>query len=360
MKPFSFASPVHPPVVPGRVLVMGAGAIGCYVGGSLLAAGVSVTLVGRPRVMQAVRTHGLQLTDLRGHERRVPPSEVPVALEITPSLVECAAPTLVLLCVKSADTAQAVATLQAMLPPNTPVLSLQNGVDNVPLAQRMAPSLRVLPGMVPFNVTELGPGQYHRGTSGELMAQHHEALLPWRTCFEVAGLPLHLRTDMPAVQWAKLLMNLNNPVNALSGLPLRAQLVHPGYRRVLADLMAEALAVLKHAGQPVARLTPLPAAWLPTVLRLPKPLFRRLGGRMLRVDAQARSSMAEDVMLGRACEIDALCGAVVRLAQSCGIEAPLNAAMVTVMQQATQTRPAKPLSPEELVQALAQARPPHN
>jgi 2-dehydropantoate 2-reductase len=64
------------------------------------------------------------------------------------------------------------------------------------------------------------------------------------------------------------------------------------------------------------------------VLRLPTPLFRVAAARMLRVDKLARSSMADDLALGRPTEIDALSGEVVRLARSIGLQAPLNEAIV--------------------------------
>jgi 2-dehydropantoate 2-reductase len=67
------------------------------------------------------------------------------------------------------------------------------------------------------------------------------------------------------------------------------------------------------------------------VLRLPTWLFRRVAARMLRIDAQARSSMADDVALGRRTEVDALCGEVVRLAQTQGMEAPRNQRMVELL-----------------------------
>jgi len=129
------------------------------------------------------------------------------------------------------------------------------------------------------------------------------------------------------VQWAKLLLNLNNPVNALSGLPLRAQLLDRDHRRVLAALQREALAALAAAGIQPAQITALPAQRLPAVLSLPNWLFRRVAARMLKIDDQARSSMADDLAMGRRTEIDALCGEVVRLARAHGREAPLNAAM---------------------------------
>jgi 2-dehydropantoate 2-reductase len=191
--------------------------------------------------------------------------------------------------------------------------------------------------MVPFNVAELGPGRYHRGTFGALAAQDHERLRPWLPIFAAAGLPLTLHADLAPVQWGKLLLNLNNPVNALSGLPLRAQLQDRDHRRVLAALQAEALDLMQAAGIRPGQLTPLPPRRLVQVLRLPNWLFKRVAARMLRIDEKARSSMADDLTLGRKTEIDALCGEVVRLAASIGRQAPLNARMVQLVE--TDPRP---------------------
>jgi 2-dehydropantoate 2-reductase len=185
--------------------------------------------------------------------------------------------------------------------------------------------------MVPYNIAELGPGRYHRGTTGTLAAQDDPALRALAADFARAGLPLQLHADLRAVQWGKLLLNLNNPVNALSGLPLRTQLMTRGYRLCLAALQTEALELLKRAGIAPAQVGALPAHRIPTLLRLPTPLFKLIAARMLRIDPQARSSMADDLAQGRATEIDALCGEVVRLAQSQGRSAPRNARMVALV-----------------------------
>lgn len=313
------------PPVPGPVLVMGAGSIGCYVGGRLRAAGADVRFVGRERMRDALGRNGLVLTDLDGGRTELAASALHLQAGPTPPAA------LALLCVKSGATTDAARQLGAVLPAGTPVLSLQNGVANAELASRAATRLEIIPGMVGFNVAELGPGRFHRGTWGEVAAQDTPALRPWRALFAAAGLPLALHADLRAVQWAKLLMNLNNPVNALSGLPLRAQLLQRDYRIVLAALQDEALAALHAAGITPARLTPLPPRRVPAVLRLPNWAFRRVAARMLRIDAQARSSMADDLRLGRPTEIDALCGAVVRLAAAHGVAAPLNARMAALL-----------------------------
>ena len=221
--------------------------------------------------------------------------------------------------------------LARVLPAGTPLPSLQNGLDNAARAQAVAPQLRVVPGMVPFNVAELAPGHLHRGTQGVLAAQHDVASTPWLPLFARAGLPLALHADLAPVQWGKLLLNLNNPVNALSRLPLRAELMQRDWRRCFAALMDEALAVLRAAGIEPARVAPVPPRWLPTLLRLPDAPFTRVAARMLRIDEKARSSMADDVALGRRTEIDALCGEVVRLARAHGLAAPRNAPMVQLL-----------------------------
>lgn len=331
------------------VLVMGAGSVGCFVGGLTQLAGVPVHFVGRARVLAALRKHGLRLTDQDGLDRHIPPLQLRLHEEPPAGLK----PDLVLLCVKSGATAEAATELGLTLPLGTPVVSLQNGIANESQARAAAPQLRWHAGMVPFNIAELGAGHYHRGTGGALAAEAgagDTALIAWQTALAGVGMRLELHADLAPVQWGKLLLNLNNPVNALSGRPLREELLQRGYRRVLAALQQEALDLLDAAQRPVAQLTPLPPRRLLTLLRMPTPLFRLAAARMLRIDAKARSSMADDLAQGRTTEIDALCGEIVRLAQGMKRSAPLNARMQVLVQD--WPRRGRPYSPAELIQAL--------
>ncbi len=327
------------------IWVMGAGSIGVFVGGRLAAAGASVVFIGRPRIQADIQAHGLSLSDLEASTQSVSPTRIEWHTEVPVGAPE---PGLVLLTVKSLATAEAAAALAAVLPAGTCVLSLQNGVDNAALAARAAPGLKLLAGMVPFNVAELGPGHFHRGSSGQIAAQDDPVLRHYQAAFVAAGLPMQLHENLLTVQWAKLLLNLNNPVNALSGLTLREQLLHAGWRHCTAALMEEALRVLRAAKIAPARLTPVPASAIPFLMRLPTPLFRLAAARMLRIDPKARSSMADDLNAGREPEIDALCGAVVRLGAQHGIPTPRNAAM----QQLLQARRTLPLGDVQAALAL--------
>jgi 2-dehydropantoate 2-reductase len=200
--------------------------------------------------------------------------------------------------------------------------------------QARLPEHTVLAGMVPFNVLNRGAGAFHQGTEGALEVQRSAALQPYENAFQHAGLPLEQHDEILPVQWAKLLLNLNNPVNALSDLPLRDELAQRSYRRCLAAAQAETLSLLKAAGITPAQLTALPAHRLPSVLRLPDFLFKRLAGKMLAIDPHARSSMWEDLQAGRRTEIDYLNGEVVRLAESLGRKAPVNAKLIELIRAA--------------------------
>ncbi|MBV8605450.1 MAG: 2-dehydropantoate 2-reductase [Pelomonas sp.] len=331
------------------VLVMGAGTVGCYLGGLLAAAGAHVHFVGRPRVLDALATEGLRVSDLEGRSVQLPAETLhlhdapPVGL----------APDVTLLCVKSGATADAALGLQRTLLPGSLVVSMQNGIGNAERGQGVAPELDWRAGMVPFNVAEIGPGRFHRGTGGALAVQARagdHAINELAALLRSQGIALETHADLLAVQWGKLVLNLNNPVNALSGRPLRAQLVEAGYRRCVAALQAEALDVLDAAGQRAAAVTPLAPRRLVNLLRMPTPVFRLVARSMLRIDAKARSSMADDLALGRPTEVDALCGEVVRLAHRHGRQAPLNARMLTLV-QAWPLSP-QPYGPRELEEAL--------
>ena len=209
---------------------------------------------------------------------------------------------------------------------------MQNGLHNAEVARSVAARLRFLSAMVPFNVAEIGPGNFLRGSGGNLALEEDEVTNAWLPTLSEAGLPSSTHKDIRAVQWGKLLLNLNNPVNALSGLPLRDELLDRDLRATTAALIEEGLTVLAAARQRTVKVTPVPTSWLPRLMRLPTPLFKVLAARMLKIDPRARSSMADDLALGRRTEIDALSGEVVRLAQEHGLSAPRNARMVALLE----------------------------
>jgi 2-dehydropantoate 2-reductase len=306
--------------------VFGAGAVGCWVGGKLAAGGASVTLIGRARVLDELEG-GLVVSELDGPARTSRPAT-------TTDAAAAANADVVLVTVKSAQTAEAGAALADVVRENAVVISLQNGVRNADALRAALPGRRVLAGMVPWNVVRQRAGHYHRGSGGTLTIEQHAAAAPFVAACRAADLPLELRTDMLAVQWAKLLLNLNNAINALSGLPLATELSQRAYRRVFAASQREALHLLAAASQSLARLTPVPPRMVPRLLELPDRVYAVLARRTLAIDPHARSSMWDDLEAKRPTEIDYLQGEVLVLARRLGRDAPVNAKLLELVRAA--------------------------
>jgi 2-dehydropantoate 2-reductase len=312
-----------------RIAIYGAGMVGNYLGGRLHDH-ARVRFIARPHVAATLKEHGLKVSDLRGHRQYISPDALDVQTE--PEAVRDAE--LVLVTVKSAATMEVAHELSSVIASGVPVISFQNGVRNTAELRASLPGHTVLAGMVPFNVTQPEPGHFHQGSSGELMVERSAAIGAFLPAFVASDIPLQLNDDMQAVLWAKLLINLNNPLNALSGLPLREELALRPWRCCLALLQREGLRALDAAGIHPAQLTTLPARWLPNVLSLPDTLFNRIAARMLAIDPLARSSTWEDLQAGRRTEVDYINGEIVALAGSNGLRAPANARIVALIREA--------------------------
>jgi len=326
-----------------RIAVLGAGSIGCFVGGMLARGGHNVALLARPRVIDEIKRNGLRLTSADGIDDLV--SAGRLTLSATAEVLDNA--DTILVTVKSNDTPEAAELIARHGMPGAVVISLQNGVSNADGLRAKLPGRSVLAGMVPFNVQSLGDGRFHRATSGDIVIERDAA--DTAAALSVAGLKLRPTDNIAGVQWGKLVLNLNNALNALSGLPVRAQLAQRPWRMVMAEQWAEALGVLQAAGITIVAATPVPASWTPFLLRLPDALFAPILGRTMTIDASARSSMSDDLLRGRRTEIDYLQGLIVDLARQHGRDAPLSRRVVALIKHAEAAGRGLPnLTPEQV------------
>ena len=329
-----------------RIAVFGAGSVGCFIGGAWQAAGLPVTLIGRPKLSQDIDRHGLTLSDYSGWRVELAPGDVD--FRCGPEALDEAE--IIALTVKSGDTAQAAAEIAKHAKPGALVISLQNGVSNVDiLEQGLGGRFEVARGMVPYNVAYLGQGRFHKGVAGELYADRREGT---RSIAEAAaGGPaaLKLSDDMLGLAWGKLLINLNNAVNALSGKTLKDELRHRDYRRVFAAAMREGLELLERAQIEPATVGPISPQVLPRIVDSPDWLFNSVFLKRWKIDGKARSSMADDLAAKRKTEVDYLNGELVTLAERLQRDAPVNRAIVELVHKAEAGAP--PLAPTALRKA---------
>ncbi|MBS3804120.1 MAG: 2-dehydropantoate 2-reductase [Oleiphilaceae bacterium] len=336
--------------LPCRIVIFGAGTLGCYLGGRLLSAGADVTMIGRERLQAIFAKQPLVVTDQRHFEFR---ETLPESRFVTdPAAAKDA--DLVLVTTKSGDTEDAGKLLAPVLKPGTPVVSFQNGISNPDRLAAALPECPVFAGVVPFNIVHKTPGHFHQAMPGQLMVTATDKLAAAEPWFDAAGLPLQKREDMRSVRWSKLLLNLNNAINALSGLSLADELAQRDYRRCLALAQQETLTLLEWAGIRPVKLTPIPMQLLPYVMKAPDWLFRSLAKTMLTIDPEARSSMAQDIQAGRPTEVDWINGEVVRLASSIDTRAPVNQALVNLIHQ-SERGPARSWPAAELFHHLQHA-----
>lgn len=341
-----------------KFTVIGAGSIGCYIGGKLAGAGFPVTLIGRESLKQSLCKNGLTITETGRKPLTIPAD----SLDVQTSIQNLKDTDVLLVTVKSKDTIEAAGQIRSALsdaPTTRPlIVSFQNGVRNADEIRAIIKDRVALAGMVPYNVLRKSDSHFHCGTSGHLMIQkpnEDSAVFDQLIAdFQRAGLAIESSDNLQSVLWGKLVINLNNAMNALAGIPLREQLADRNYRKITAAVMKEALAVLKKAGINPGRAGKMIPKLAPFILGLPDFLFFKVASSMVKIDPEARSSMWEDLSRGRKTEIEYLNGEIVRLAEEHGTGAPLSAMIVELIREAEKNPDEwQPVSAAELSEKMS-------
>lgn len=311
-----------------KIVILGAGAIGCYIGAAWQLCGLDVTLLARPATAAAITQHGVTLSG--GQAARIAPGNIAV----TPDASILTQADLIVVTVKSTALGQVIDDIRKFAQPGTPVLCLLNGVSPLATLRAALPDHPVLAGMVPFNVVWTPPSQFRRSSIGSIKTDRHALLETISSATKSCHAPIEQCEDMQAIQYGKLLLNLNNPINALSGLTLYDQIRQRPYRRVFAAALSEALTVLKTARIKPAKVGAASPALGVILLKSPDFLFNSIVIRVQKIEQGSLTSMAVDLAAGRKTEVDTINGDIVRLAAQFGQTAPVNATLVRLVHEA--------------------------
>lgn len=306
-----------------------------------------VVFIGRERMALEAAAYGLTAQDLDGACYQVASPAVYTEFEVLRTAQ------LVLVTVKALDLETLLPQLAQYLSADCVVVAMQNGVAIAPLYQQFL-SQTVLRAIVPFNVIKISPGFYARTTGANMIWQQTKdprilAVLAQLQRLQVCSKQLE---SVKAAEFGKLLLNLNNAINALTDIPLQQQLLQRPYRLLLAAAMMELLDLCRRLQIKSYSFTVMPNRYLPLLLRSPDWLFKRLAKKMLAISPDARSSMWDDIQAGKATEIDFLNGAVVTLAQQLQLDAPVNRLLVQLVKRKEQGEPIRlcPLHVKQLLQ----------
>ncbi|WP_028310870.1 ketopantoate reductase family protein [Derxia gummosa] len=298
-----------------KICVLGAGALGCALGGSLAEAGADVWLLCRPGAhADAIRRDGLVIH--RGG------SPTTVAVRAATRAEDIGPVDLVIVLVKSFDTRAAMASAGALIGPDTVVMSLQNGLGHEELLAEAVGRERVLAGKTYVGGVLLGPGRISAGTAGkrtiigELDGRVGARTRAIAAEFERAGLVIEVSDNILGVMWDKLLVNVaTGALTAITGLTYGEAYRIPEIERAAIAAVAEAMACARADGIRLSIAAPQDA-WRMAAEGLP---------------ADFRTSMLQSLAAGSITEIDFINGAVVRAGERLGLPTPVNATLVAAI-----------------------------
>lgn len=299
-----------------KICVLGAGSLGCAIGGVLTEASNEVWLINRNAAqVEAMNKRGLILRD-GGVDRTV---QVRAATSAQGVSMDSGMVDLVIVLVKSFHTGEAMAAATTLIGPDTMVLSLQNGLGHEDILADIVGRHRVLAGKTYAGGTQMGVGHVIVGTRGkdthigELDGGMTERVRRIADTFNAAGLATTVSDNIMGTIWDKLLVNV--ATGALSGitrLPYGLLYQVPEVEACAVAAVAEAMAVAKASGITLSTTEPR-QPWVKAALGLP---------------FEFKASMLQSLEKGSVTEIDFVNGAVVRQGVKCGIPTPVNQALV--------------------------------
>jgi 2-dehydropantoate 2-reductase len=307
------------------LLVFGAGAIGTFIGGSLVLHEHRVVFLERPEIAEDIRSRGLRLS-LDGIDYSLPDPETAGSLTEALSKGPFDAAVFAL---KSNDTQDALKMIVPFSAQMPPILCLQNGVENELALAAVLGEERVIPGSVTSAIGRRAAGdillEKKRGMG---LAGRHPLSKSLAAALNQAGVNTRLYVRAADMKWSKMLTNLlANASSAILGMSPGEVFAHPGLYRLEIQQLRETLQVMAAQDIRVVDLPGTPVrllAWAVRVLPpwLSRPLLSRAvgsgrGGKM--------PSFYIDLHSGKGTsEVDYLNGAVVRFGKRFGIQTPVN------------------------------------
>ncbi|HET9014253.1 MAG TPA: ketopantoate reductase family protein [Thermomicrobiaceae bacterium] len=315
------------------VLVYGAGAVGCLLGGLLSAVDVDVTLLGRPDLVRAVHDGGLQI-----HRPGGDLAASPAAISSLDALTR--PPDLVLLTTKAYAVAAALDQLDTLARGGATIVVLQNGVGTEETLLARPAVQRLASGAVTLSVGTDAPGRVRQETTGGGVTlapvRDGSAIGPLVAALTRVGILAPVVDDYRALKWSKLLLNiLGNAVAAILATPPVELMADPRLFQLERGAFLEATRVMRAAGVRTIGLPGFDVPLLAAAMRLPPGMGRRLlAGRVAGGRGAKRPSLWLDVERGRApTEVGWLNGAVERAGAAHGIPTPTNALLARLVDE---------------------------
>jgi 2-dehydropantoate 2-reductase len=285
-----------------KVAVMGAGAVGGYLGAFLQKGGLDVTLIARGEHLQAIRENGLHVIGERG--------EFIVPIKATDDITQVGPVDLILFTVKSYDTREVAEQIIPYLHQDTTVITFQNGVDNEEILAEVLGEQRIMSGVAyisakvesPGVIRQLGVDKFVIGERDGSDSVRGEF---WLQQFQSCGIDSKLSPSIIATKWEKLLWNVTfNPISALTYAKAGEVTSNPNLRAVAERVLDEVVAVGRSQG-----------------IHLREKVIQGIipSGEVV---GNHKTSMLQDREKGKRMEVESICGYLVRKGRELGVATP--------------------------------------
>ena len=298
-----------------KIYFLGAGALGCAIGGTLAAAGSDVTLIDPYQAhVDAINRDGLRM--------KVGDSERVVRVRAALDAAKLEAPDLLIVLVKSFHTRAAIEGARNIVGPDTAVMSLQNGMGHEEILSEVVGAGHVLAGKTYVGGVMLAPGHVIAGTQGkrtvigEIDGRISERAKAIAAEFERAELPCEVSGNILGAMWDKLLINVaTGALSGITGQVYGSLYAVPEIEATAIAAVAEAMTVAEASGVKLSIKAPRDA-WLMAAEGLPY---------------EFKTSMLQSLEKGSITEIDFINGAVVRIGRKYDIPTPVNQTLVAAI-----------------------------
>ncbi len=296
-----------------KIVIVGAGAMGCLFAAYLSKSKEEIWILEKDKERALkLNQQGINIEGVSGDWEAKARASADAA-EIGPA-------DLVLVCVKSYDTKEAVSRIKSLVAEKSKVLTLQNGIGNVEIIQEAVGQEKVIAGVTNQGATLLGAGKIRHAGRGETIIGRIDGKIPVelraiREIFNKVGLPARISRDIKGLLWGKLIINVGiNALTAITRLQNGKLLEFEGTRRIMRDAVTEAIRVAKRKriklefDDPLAKVEAVCEATSANV-----------------------SSMLQDILRGKRTEIDFINGVIVRMGQELGIPVTVNSLLVDLL-----------------------------
>jgi len=296
-----------------KIVIVGPGAMGCLFAAYLTKSKEEIWLLDRNKERaEHIDEHGISVEGVSGEWR--------AKVNTTAQVSDIKNADLVIICVKSYNTKEAIQAVKPLLGEDTAVLSIQNGIGNIEIISESAGQERVIAGSTNQGATLLGPGRIRHAGRGETVIGRLDGkttcqMRTIREIFNRVGLETKISRDIKGLLWSKLIINAGiNALTAITHLNNGRLVELESTRLILREAVNEAVKVAKK--KRIKLIYDDPLAKVEAVCE---------------ATAQNTSSMLQDVLNKKRTEIDFINGVIVRQAQSQGVTATVNSVLVNLV-----------------------------